>query len=85
MMPNIAEELEHWILKSVQSHDGQWYWWHMDRALATQGKIEWLSHLVPTIEGLVKRGLLEYVEREGADPSIKYCKLTAHGLHAIHG
>jgi hypothetical protein len=81
----MMRELERWILESVQSHDGQWYWWHMDRALASQGKVEWLSEIVPTIECLVQRGMVEYIERVGVDSTIKYCKLTRLGHHALHG
>ena len=81
----MSKELESWILDAVQSHDGQWYWWHMDRALASQGKVDWLGQILPTIERLVQSGFIEYVEKEGADPAIKYCKLTPAGLHALHG
>ena len=82
---NMSKELERWILDAVQSHDGQWNWWHMDRALASQGKVDWLSQIISTIERLVQSGFIAYVERSGVDPAIKCCKLTPAGLHALHG
>ena len=81
-MEMAPKELRAWILRAVAKHNGEWYWWQMDRALSSEGKVDWLPYLVPTILELKSEGLIEYIEREGV-PNIEYYALTAAGRNAV--
>ncbi len=81
-MERVPKELRAWVLCAVAKHDREWYWWHMDRALCSEGKVDWLEYLVPTILELKSQGLIEYVKRDGV-PNIEYYALTAAGRDAV--
>ena len=81
-MDPAPSELRAWILHAVAKHNGEWYWWQMDRALSSEGKVEWLPYLVPTILELKSEGLIEYIKREDV-PNIEYYALTTAGRNAV--
>jgi hypothetical protein len=79
-----SEALKRDILKEVEKHDGQWYWYHLDRRLLGIHPGEGTAELMQAIKELASLGLIEIKPNEALDQHPRYW-LTALGRGSISG